>query len=217
MKKQNRISKILHWIVLLSFFLPFFYTGCGSKEELVSSAQSDSISSTEMLRDSVKPDSILTETLRTSNQNNFEEFDSSKVKESKIQSDSIVDEPELNPNDFAQIICDKFPFWQPFLIPDLETYTGVGLIIASIGAIIFLGVLFSFLLLIIGLSIKSIDTGARKSIVLIEVLALILLSIAHPYSLSSKTLWGFWVCLSLISLLTAYDFYLIKYSKGQKI
>ncbi len=193
MNKQTRISKILHWIVLLSFFLPFFYTGCQpeSKEEK-EQAKLDSIEMANNPIDSLAPENSENDTL------------------SSTKSDSTNSEKEKKDELLSIKIAHKFPYLKPLLIPEKDTYSGIAVALDSFFYLFFFGVFNSFFLLIISLTAKFIQKEARKLIVFLEILSIIFLSISHPYSFDSKTLWGFWVCLGLIILLTVYDFYLIK-------
>jgi len=73
------------------------------------------------------------------------------------------------------------------------------------------------LLLIISLIIKFMEPDARKTIVLIEIIALLFLYNAEPYTWSSEKLWGFKVCVTSLVILIIYDFYIIKLTNNKKL
>jgi hypothetical protein len=57
--------------------------------------------------------------------------------------------------------------------------------------------------------VKFIETGALKTIILLDILALGFLIISESMSWDCEKLWGFWLCVVLASLLTIYDIYII--------
>jgi hypothetical protein len=111
-------------------------------------------------------------------------------------------------------IVGKFPILKPILTPEKDVYTGLATIIDSFTWIIFITTPISFLLLIIGLTAKLIDKNARRTVVLLDILAFGFLVIAQSLSWECERLWGIWVTISLIGTLTIYDIYISRISEN---
>jgi hypothetical protein len=95
------------------------------------------------------------------------------------------------------------------LVPKENTYTGIAAVIDTAAYLFYFAIFLSFLLLIISLVIKFMEANARKTIVLLNTLALVSLFFSVHFSGYSERLWGFWTALSFMVLLTAYDVALI--------
>ncbi len=213
MKKHFAYSKRLHLATLCCFLLPFFYfTGCGpSAEEKAAreKATQDSIIAVEKTMTTnvfVKPDTINKERIKEN------------VSDTTIQtkeSTPIAREPEKEDKSKSnsEKISDKYGFLSPILIPKPNTYTGLASIIDTTSLAFLASIFISFLLLIISLVVKFIESKARKTTVLLNFLSLIFLLFSRPYSYDYNILWGYWVAISFVALLTAYDVVIIIIAK----
>ncbi len=224
MTKHYKYSKRLHWATLCCFLFPFFYTGCGgpSSEEIAAKEKykQDSTAAVVAANAANTPKDTLnktmTESADTTAQNYF-----SQVETSKNQTQSLLAEtPKTNMAKETRMssekISDKFTFLKPFLTPKINTYTGIATVIDSITYIEYFSVFLSFLILIICLVIKFIEITATKTIVLLDTLGLIFLFISQPLpflSIGAEILWGFWVAVTFVFVLTIYDFYSIILNK----
>jgi hypothetical protein len=98
-------------------------------------------------------------------------------------------------------------------VPKEDTYTGIASVINLIVVTEYIAIYISFLLLLICFTIKFIDKEARKTIVLLDVLATVLLFISRAENLTSHILYGYWLAFSFAVVLTAYDFYVMRINK----
>jgi hypothetical protein len=241
MTKHFRYSKIFHVVAMCCFLLPFFhYTGCGaSKVELEKKEKTkqDSIQLSDSLAGvavagskHTNQDTISireTEKLNTIRQENIKinpldtivqntQVDTLNKQSATMQKDttSTAENEDETP---SKKFSSKFPFFRPILIPSTDTYTGIATVIDSVPYLIFFSSFVSFLLLTIGLMVKYIEIDARKTIFLLDISALICLIISIPPILeffgSFEKLWGFWTCVTILSLLAIYDLYMIKLYK----
>jgi hypothetical protein len=207
-KKSLRI----HWATLLCFFLPFFhYSGCGSAEEKAEAQRvSDSIAIVEahktnaIVEDSIEKITNIKDTISTS------KLDTTISESESVSTTEKISEPE---NKIEKAPTDE-SILRKLLYPRTDYYTGFGEVNSSLLYVGFSLVFISLFLLIITLIIKYIDKDARKAIVLLDVLSFILLYFADPPSDGEvEKLWGYWVCLTFLGVLTIYDFYVTRQQK----
>jgi hypothetical protein len=203
MKKFYKNSIRLHWVVFLCFLLPFFYDGCAEKKHEEAATDTDSVV-IPLMADTL----LKTESMDTSN--------SQLTVSSSIDSSKTDDNTEENSKDYtSEKISNKHAFFKPFLNPEIGVYSGIACIIDDISSIYFFAIVISFLFLLTSIIVKFIDEDTRKVIVLLDTIALFFLSISGRFTLNGdiETLWGFWVCLFCLTVLTLYDLYLIKIKK----
>jgi hypothetical protein len=212
MRKYDRFSKVIHTAVLCSFFLPFFFTGCGNKKQ-DDGSEIDATENTANLETTTTEDTSSINYTSTIVENQTPKVDSSNKESNLVITDSNSSLNQMKPKYISERICNTFEFLRPLLIPELNTYTGIGVVIDSIPATPFFSAFISLLFLFISLLIKYIEKNARISIVLLESLALIFLIMATPYSFTSHKLWGYAVALVLIAFLIVYDLYIIRINK----
>jgi hypothetical protein len=207
-----KYSKRLHLATICCFLLPFFYGGCGSGPEekaAAEKAKTDSLEAIEAVKTAeTLHDSVIGTFPDTITQNNISKKDTPD-KQVLIQESDTKQKTEDNSKTVSQKVVNNFPFLRSFLIPREYTYTGIASVIDVSGFIVWISIFVSFLLLIIGLIVKFIETGALKTIILLDILALGFLIISESMSWDCEKLWGFWLCVVLASLLTIYDIYII--------
>lgn len=162
MKKLLKYSKLLHWLTYLCLCLPFFYTGC--KKAVAAPAQTVQIDTT-----SVNPE--------LSNAVRLDSIAINKERKSIVEEESKSEEPE---KELSEKLSEEYAFLQPILVSDDKTFSGLAMIIDSGRYVAVFSVFIYFLLSILSLSIKHFDSSAIKSIVLLEVLALLFLFISEP-------------------------------------
>jgi hypothetical protein len=236
MFNHSRYSKTIHIVVFLSFFLPFFYTGCGpSNEEKAKKekALTDSIVEVEKAKvkaeaekavaeaDSMKQkDSIMAAIDSAKAENETKLNDSmaiaaaKKVDSTVSNNDSpLIPKSPIDDKTLADKIANRVPFLAPVLVPKEDTYTGIASVINLIVVTEYIAIYISFLLLLICFTIKFIDKEARKTIVLLDVLATVLLFISRAENLTSHILYGYWLAFSFAVVLTVYDFYVMRINK----
>lgn len=208
MTKHQKYSRILHWVTLCCFLLPFFYTGCRQNIE-------ENPTPGKVIQDSIEFKA--NQTITSTQDSVFEQSaDTTPDTLSTQLSDTTVCNSKNESFTPSQEISSKYKFLRPFLVSREKTFSGVAIIIDSILIIPYFAVFISFLLLIIGLAVKFIDRNAHKVIVLLDFLALISLFFSKPYSLISEKLWGFWIALILVLVLTVYDIVSIRFNKHLK-
>jgi hypothetical protein len=191
----------LNAAALFCFLLPFFYTGCESTTE---TATSDSTAV--QVEEPPLPQNSITDTSSS--------LDSTKLASAKDTTTDTTakqkDSTTTDPNNVAQIVSEKYPILAPLLVPKPDTFTGVAMVINDVVFFSYYALVLCFLLLLISLCIKFIEPQARKSILLVETIALIALMLSTPVSINSKTLWGYWVSLFVVLCLVAYDVYIVR-------
>jgi hypothetical protein len=207
---KRTLSKIMQVLVILTFFLPFFYTGCGNyknkEKEAKRIADSTGMSDSAMMHDTVRKvnniplnDSVKTATVDSTPK--------TTVAETRSSAKSNKDEQ------LSYQLVNEYPFLSIFLMPSENTYSGIGTIVNFIPYIIFFLLFISLLLLIIGLLIKFIDPLAIRTIVILDCLILIGIFFSRNPSFVSDRLWGYWVCLATTALLLAVDVYILVKAK----
>ena len=199
--KTGGYSKIIHVIVLVTFFLPFFQNGCGpSAEEKVKAENkrlADSIANATAIADSIAQ--------QTNEPVISEEIDSIHI-DSSIVSKPINTTTEKEKRISVQV-AEEFPFLKPLLNHDGDISTGVGSVIDSSPYFVFIYTSLCLLLLLISFVIKFIDKKALNTIIFTELLSIVALYNAVPITLFGDKLWGYWVCFYSIILLIVLDIY----------
>ena len=198
-KKLFKYSRFLHWMTFLCLCLPFFYTGCKKADAAVEEAvQIDTTSIDHESVNTVKIDSIAINT----------------------QHDSIVEEKskvEKKEETYSQTLSRENTILQPILVSKENTFSGLAILIDSGSYILFFSVFLYFLLSILSLTIKYLDSNTIKTIVLLDVLALLFLIISEPMGIFYDRLWGLWVAIILFSTVTILDIYILtKYHQNKR-
>jgi hypothetical protein len=192
MKKLFKYSRLLHWMTFLCLCLPFFYTGCKKAEATIEEEiQIDTTSINPELANTVKIDSIAI----------------------NKQQKSILEEepkPEDNEKTLSETLSKEYTFLRPILVSKENTFSGLAIIIDSGSYVAIFSVFIYFLLSILSLTIKYLDTNALKTIGLLDTLALIFLIISEPIGIFSDRLWGLWVAIILFLTVTILDIYILK-------
>lgn len=208
MTKHQKYSRILHWVTLCCFLLPFFYTGCRQNVEEYAPPGKE-------LKDSIEFKA--NQTITSTQDSVFEQSTDTNPDTLSTQlSDTTVSNSKNESFTPSQEISYKYKFLRPFLVSKEKTFSGFAILIDSIIIIPYFAVFISFLFLIISLAVKFIDRNANKVIVLLDFLALISLFFSEPYSLISEKLWGFWIALIFVLILTVYDIVSRRYDKHLK-
>ena len=214
MKTYIKFSKLLHAFCIFCFFLPFFFTGCGSDvpsgkvcdstlvvadSNFVDTLRSPAFSSMDSLKlnSSLKMDSTIRET-----------EDSSK----KVSSDSDNKDKSL-----TMEICEKYSFFKLLLMPEEDTYTGFGSVINLIPHIPYYSIMIAIIFLLFGLLIKFIEKEAIRVICLVDLIIVLFLFLSLGIGFQSLSLWGYWVALSAHSILLLLDLYILVKSKSIKV
>jgi len=228
--KKRTTSKILHILAILSFLLPFFYNGCGgpSAEELAKKA-ADSARVSDSIAQLKFDSSRIADSIAMTRQPINDSTSKNLVKTNKIettdlltkqdsQNDSVVSKSfSKNENkcwnemedSYSDELITEYPFLSIILKPNTDTYTGLGSVFNMFCLIYMFSLTISFILLIIGLLIKFIEPSAFKTAIVLEIFILIGIIITEFPSFSYEKLWGYWIALSLASLLLLYDIYII--------
>lgn len=209
-----KYSKSIHVLTLLTFLLPFFYTGCESKESIEEKEKQAS-------NDVVAIDSIPTQSLQdTFTLNNFKEEEAIKSLTEKSTTDNFKNKTEGDNSELlSERIVKHSPALKPLLVPDKDTYSGIGYILDSYAYYSAYCLPIAFLLIVICFIIKFIEPNSIKSIAILNAFSLIFLLISNPLSVFSEPQkkWGFWVCVVVLTLQITYDtFLLFKYLKSNK-
>jgi hypothetical protein len=198
-------SKRLHFATLCCFLLPFFYyTGCGpsaAEKEAQAAAQAqvihDSLAAVEAAEqeandtkiinsNSVLPNNAAISTVDTIRESNSAQTDTSKEQTKELQETTNTDKPDKKNESSSEQIAKEYPLLQPLLIPKTDVHTGLAAVIDVFPFLMANGVFNALLLLIISLTIKHIEPEARKSIALLNVLALLSLCFSMPYTFFMK-------------------------------
>ncbi|MBO9701133.1 MAG: hypothetical protein J7604_13055, partial [Sporocytophaga sp.] len=172
------------------FLLPFFYTGCEKTKE---SAKATEVIDTIAHLDTIP---LLDESSSQVDSSRIETINNSTKKDSIDNTTSKV-----NNDDLAQLISIKIPLLSPILVPNPDTYSGLAMFINTLRYISFYGISISFILLTISLIAKYIEPGAKKIILLLEVISFAAFAITRPLTWEYKILWGYWLAFVFVSLL----------------
>ena len=198
MKKLFKYSRLLHWITFLCLCLPFFYTGCKKAE-----APADE--SVQIDTTSINPELA-----------NTERIDSIAINRQQKSIGEEESKPEEKEKTLSETLSKEYTFLQPILVSKENTFSGLAILIDSGSYIIFFSVFIYFLLSILSLTIKYLDSNGIKTIVLLEVLSLFFLVISRPIGIFHDKLWGLWVAIILFSALTIFDIYILtKYHQNK--
>ena len=200
--------------------LPFFYfNGCGpSPEEKAAheKAKQDSIAAANKYKESGLQENT-TKTKDTIGNVSIANTDTSNVNVPPADTENHNTLPTKDAGTPSEKLIEKQPLLKHILIPKEYTHTGLAVIVDSFMIVIFSALFISFFLLIISLVIKFMERDARKTIVMLDIFAAFFLLISAPYSWDSKTLWGFWVCFTVIIILSIYDLWIsIKFIRELK-
>lgn len=199
MKKLFKYSRLLHCMTFLCLCLPFFYTGCKKAEAPAEeTVEIDTTSINPELANTVRIDSIAI----------------NKQQKSIVEKES---KPEEKEKTLSETLSKEYTFLQPILVSKENTFSGLAMIIDSGSYVAVFSVFIYFLLSILSLTIKYLDSNAIKSIVLLDALALLFLIISEPIGIFNDRLWGLWVAIILFSTVTILDIYiLIKYYSNKR-
>lgn len=193
LKLLTSLSKLLQWLILLTFLTPFVYTGCSKPEE---SAAVDTCAV------------AVEDTLITSSPSITEKTDSI---------DSSGDGFEKDEDDTpAESLSSKYPALKFILVPEDHTYTGAALVINLFSMYGFLSIFVTFLLLVLSGISKLLNPHAIATHLLLNAAALFSLLCYTTPEWESEQLWGFWLCTSAISGMLMLDASLLFVHKKQK-
>jgi len=214
MTNQNKYSRLIHIVTMLSFLLPFFFNGCGQtaakKKKAEDKRIQDSIENAQKYFDSTHVNLNQPDTIR---QIKISQVDTVKKQMSTNHADTIKNNADKKSEYLSEEISKKYSFLSSILIPKADIHTGLATVIDTFRYINYFAIFISLLLLIISLTIKFVDVDAKKAIGLLDTIALIFLAITQSAFITSETLWGYWVCLTALICLTVYDLYLILLDK----
>jgi hypothetical protein len=178
-------------MTFLCLCLPFFYTGCKKAEAPAEeTVQIDTTTINPELANTVRIDSIAI----------------NKQQKSIAGEESKIEEKE---NTLSETLSKKYIFLRPILVSKENTFSGLAMIIDSGSYIVVFSVFIYFLLSILSLTIKYLDSNAIKTIVLLDALALLFLIISEPIGIFNDRLWGLWVAIILFSTVTILDIYIL--------
>jgi hypothetical protein len=206
-----KYSRFLHVLVLCTFFLPFFQSGCGGpsaeeKAKQKAQRQADSIAKATSEMDSLM--GLESDTI---------EIETPFVDTSHIDTSAIGNSPNQNDADnsnnkeeyLSAILTKKYHFLKIFLNPEPNVYTGIGMSMNALPYVFQIGTFLSVLFLLISLAGKFLDKSAFKTILFLEVIAALFLYHAYIlFDISGEKLWGYWVALTSILILILFDFYI---------
>ncbi|MFZ1705313.1 MAG: hypothetical protein WAT79_13275 [Saprospiraceae bacterium] len=203
-----KISKILHWSILLCFFLPFFrYEGCGS-------SQTEVYPETPLYENSIDT-TIPNDDKTTEEYKESDAIDTFGIINDSSSNVNIQESQKVKNHDkLSEKLSFDYPFLKPILNPKPNYYSGIGLLLDSYLFLIYGSLFLSFLLLLLSLCIKYFEKISLKTIVLLDTLSLITFYCSYPFTIGPvEKLWGYWFCFVLILIMTIYDFLMLKNSK----
>ena len=211
--KTITISKLVHITVMLTFLLPFFYTGCGAVKNEGPFKDSDTKVKTSSKEGNLKDSNKIinsTETSRiASNVSASKDSTLFNKKTNANSTDSINHKKDKDDEQLCDKLVEKIPALAIILIPSYKTYSGLGTLINLLAFISWFSIFISFLFLLLGLVIKIIEPNSIKIIVILDILILIGILISKSPSWNSERLWGFWVCVVTTSILLAFDCFML--------
>ena len=206
-----KYSRFLHVLVLCTFSLPFFYTGCGGpsaeeKAKQEAQRQADSIAKATSEMDSLV--SLDSDTIETEiplvNTNNI---DTPAIENSFNENDA--DKSNNKEENLSATLTKKYPFLKIFLNPEPNVFTGIGMSINALPYVFQFGTFLSLLFLLISLTGKFLEKSPIRINLFLEIIAAFFLYHAFIlFDFSSEKLWGYWVGLSSILILILFDFYI---------
>jgi hypothetical protein len=183
-------------LTLCCFLMPFFNTSCNDE-----SFEEKKQKETEMAEK---------DTVVTSDENKTENILQESFKNSLAISEDSTKSKEKKEDFISSAISEKVPVLKPVLNPSEDVYSGIGTILDAFPWIRLFGTPICFLLLIIGLVAKYIDKSAKTIVVFLNILSLAFLLIAQSMSWHCEKLWGLWITVTFISILTIYDIYIAR-------
>ncbi len=214
-----KYSRFLHVLVLCTFFLPFFQSGCGGpsaeeKAKQEAQRQADSIANATREMDSLmsfEPDTF---------QANIGNSEYSATVSEPI--DTIAKNNEafnyLNDDENLSLtIIKKFPILKPLLNPEQNVYTGLGTAINLFPLMFLFAAFLSMLFLLVGFVVKFLEKSALKTMLFLEIIAALFLYNAAPFNVWGEKLWGYWVGLSSSLILILFDFYIWWQQRNNKL
>jgi hypothetical protein len=200
MKKLLKLSRIIHIVLLLSFFLPFYPIGCDNKSAEIAKAMQDSLMKDSIMRDSIiKIETIAAEYAKLK-ADSIAKTDSIAKVANNGQLNSLktittrAGDNEIERKSFVGK-CLKF-----ILLPN-DNFSGFGYIIFAFGDYLkTYGVITAFLFLIIGLILKSQKNKSLYWLVCTLIIFSILGFLCNIYYLKGEKeiLWGYKTCLILM-------------------
>lgn len=206
-----KYSLFLHVLVLCTFFLPFFQSGCGgpsAEEKAKQEAQNQVDSIAEATREMDSLVSIYSDTIKIeipivdTNNNDTTAFENNDKENDAANSNKKEDY-------LSSTLTKKYPFLKIILNPEPNVYTGIGMSINALPYVFQFGTFLSVLFLLISLAGKFLDKSAFKTILFLEVIAALFLYNAYIlFDLSGEKLWGYWVGFTSIIMLILFDFYI---------
>lgn len=179
--------------------LPFFYAGC--KEKVAE----------------VTEEKIQTETTNVKEENKdtlvIDSIDINKPELSIIKQDSQLEEKEKKR---SEILSNEYTFLSPILVSKENTFSGLAMIIDITDYIVIFSLFIYFILSMLSLITKYLENTAFKTIVLIDLFALLFLIISRPADLFYHRLWGFWLTIILFSVVTLIDVFILTKNHTKK-
>ena len=213
MKKHYRNSRILNVAILLCFLLPFFYAGCDpTKEEKEAAGQKRIADSIDAALNAAIDSALFADQITDSSNALVKatEADTSIINEIGEEVKELPTDKAKETETISESIVDKFPFLKPILVPDVDTFSGIAIVIDSVPYLAFFTAFISMLLLLISLLSKFIDKQSLKIILMLDLLAFVSLTVSSPISLGFERRYGFIVTLSLLLMQVIYDIYLVR-------
>ncbi len=205
-----KYSRFIHVLILCTFFLPFFHSGCGSpsaEEKLKMEAQHQADSIAEATREmdslvSLYPDTFQANISYSADSTAVSEPVDTNAKENQVFNYLNDDE------NLSLTIIKKFPILKPLLNPEQNVYTGLGTAINLFPLMFLFGAFLSMLFLLVGFLVKFLEKSALKTILFLEIIAALFLYNAAPFDVWGEKLLGYWVSFTAIILLILYDSYM---------
>lgn len=193
-----KVSRFVHFLLILSFILPFFKTGCNSEK------------ATEEVTDNKVGDSS-------------ELIDSLTLKSDVEESSSAIKldttQKEFNNENMYESVSRnlalKSRIFKMLLYPEENTFTGLGAVVDRTPYITFFALNLAFLLLFSSFITKCFMPQIDIQLVFYEGIALFFLIIAYDWYWLISLLIGYKICCFLAILLFGYDiFQLVKSRKN---
>lgn len=193
MKKLLKYSIFLHWMTFLCLCLPFFYIGCKKAEAPALEEAQIQVDSTRLNQKKIDTIALYKKV----------------AKETKKSINKVESKVENKEETLSETLSQEYPFLQAILVSEENTFSGWAMIIDSGSYILVFSIFIYFLLSILSLTIKYLESNAIKTIVLLDVLALLFLILAEPIGIFNNRLWGVWIAIILFSTLTILDIYIL--------
>jgi hypothetical protein len=215
MKTKVRISKIISILILLSFLLPFYPSGCAglgpSAAEKAEKAKNDSIAvaaKEETIKDSLASIGILNKDSLEAAINKAGKKDSCTCCATEAKDSLSTPSGSSNSNDFT--ITDRLAKSSKIakvLLRPNNNYSGLGFLIDYFLAwISYSGTIIAFICLVVVLCLKKSFDKNRIVINSLNFINILLLYFANnPEIFLDVRLWGFWICFSLAIMVAIFD------------